>query len=203
MAKRSKDVPKTGPAPDPDPAKIAESLRPLAIPIDSITFDPANVRKHDDRSIDSIRNSYARFGQQKPIVIDADGVLIAGEGQLRAARSLGWKTIAAVRSSLQGIERTLYAIADNRTTDLSIFDDDALGKVLAEMPEIDQLSAGFTPDELPASESDDDGGLGGEHKEATIPSIREVTISCENEDEQRTLFERLTSEGLKCRVVTL
>lgn len=42
-----------------------------------------------------------------------------------------------------------------------------------------------------------------EPKEASIPNLFQVVIDCRDEDEQRELYERMTSEGLKCRVLTL
>lgn len=101
------------------------------VKIDSLTFDPANVRKHDEKNLAAIKASLNRFGQQKPIVVDANGVVRAGNGTLAAAKALGWKEIRIVRSSLAGSEATAYAIADNRTAELAEWDDDALAQTLA------------------------------------------------------------------------
>ena len=40
-------------------------------------------------------------------------------------------------------------------------------------------------------------------REPTIPAILQVVVDCESEERQRAVFERLTSEGWKCRVLTL
>ena len=101
------------------------------VKIDSLTFDPANVRKHDEKNLAAIKASLNRFGQQKPIVVDANGVVRAGNGTLAAAKALGWKEIRIVRSSLAGSEATAYAIADNRSAELAEWDDDALAQTLA------------------------------------------------------------------------
>jgi DNA modification methylase len=121
------------------------------VPIDSVTFDPANVRKHGERNLATIRASLLRFGQQKPIVVDANGVVRAGNGTLAAAKALGWKEIAIVRSSLAGSDATAYAIADNRTAELAEWDDDALAQTLAALEIEDEAlreAAGFDADEL-------------------------------------------------------
>lgn len=111
------------------------------VPIDSLTFDPANVRKHDEKNLAAIKASLNRFGQQKPIVVDASGVVRAGNGTLAAAKALGWKEIRIVRSSLAGSEATAYAIADNRTAELAEWDDDALAQTLAALQiEDDELA---------------------------------------------------------------
>jgi len=51
---------------------------------------PKNARKHSDKNIKVIANSLKQCGQQKPIVIDINNVVIAGNGTLEAAKSLGW-----------------------------------------------------------------------------------------------------------------
>ena len=107
--------------------------------IDSLHPDPANVRLHDDRNLSAIRGSLARFGQQKPIVVDASGVIRAGNGTYLAAQALGWESIDVVRTSLSGLDAAAFAIADNRTSDLSTFDDDGLAKLLRELRTEDAL----------------------------------------------------------------
>ena len=101
------------------------------VPIDSVQFDPANVRRHGEKNLATIKASLARFGQQKPLVVDADGVVRAGNGTLAAAKALGWKEVTIVRTDLRGAEATAYAIADNRTAELAEWDDDALAQTLA------------------------------------------------------------------------
>ncbi len=101
------------------------------VPIGSVQFDPANVRRHGEKNLDAIKASLSRFGQQKPIVVDADGIVRAGNGTLMAAKALGWPEVTIVRTSLKGSEATAYAIADNRTAELAEWDDDALAQTLA------------------------------------------------------------------------
>ena len=98
------------------------------VEIETLELDPANVRQHSDRNLDAIRSSLKRFGQQKPIVINQQGIVIAGNGTLTAARSLGWDTIQAVETKLHGSEATAFAIADNRTAELAEWDIDNLIK---------------------------------------------------------------------------
>ena len=123
------------------------------VPIDSLTFDPSNVRKHGEQNLATIKASLNRFGQQKPIVVDANGVVRAGNGTLMAAKALGWKEIAVVRSTLAGSEATAYAIADNRTAELAEWDDDALKQTLAALQIEDEdlaVATGFDAKEIDA-----------------------------------------------------
>ena len=119
------------------------------LPLSAVIPDPANARLHDDRNLDAIRGSLARFGQQKPIVLDSAGVIRAGNGTYMAAKSLGWETIDVVRTDLAGLDAAAFAIADNRTSDLSAFDDHALGRLLEQLRQEDALEGvGFDLGEI-------------------------------------------------------
>jgi DNA modification methylase len=102
------------------------------VDINSLAFDPANLRKHGTRNMDAIKGSLRKFGQQKPIVVDGKGIVLAGNGTLRAARELGWPTVNVVRTELTGTEATAFAIADNRSAELAEWDE-KLGEVLASL----------------------------------------------------------------------
>jgi len=122
-----------------------------AAPLDSLVQDPANVRRHSTKNVEAIKGSLARFGQQKPVVVDANGVVIAGNGTVAAARELGWTTVRIVRSDLKGSDRTAYAIADNRSGELAEWDDAALAEQLSALAieDADLLAAtGFDEAEL-------------------------------------------------------
>lgn len=98
--------------------------------IDTLSCDPANARKHTDESIAMIAASLRRFGQQRPILIGSDGVVRAGNGTIQAARAIGMTEIECIISDLEGAELTAYAIADNRTAELSSWDDEILRATL-------------------------------------------------------------------------
>jgi len=128
-------------------------MKTETVSIDSISLDPANVRRHPDRNIQTIVASLKRFGQQKPIVVTKEGIVIAGNGTLQAARHLGWKQIEIVRTGLTGSDATAYAIADNRTAELAEWDDDALAKTLAALQIEDEalaLDTGFDAKDIDA-----------------------------------------------------
>ena len=128
--------------------KESGGLAPELVKIEKLSPDPANVRKHSGRNIEAIKASLRRFGQQKPIVVNGDGVVIAGNGTLEAARELGWDRIDIVRTKLCGADAIAFGIADNRTSELADWDEDALTKVLDSLPEDLQEVAGFNDEEL-------------------------------------------------------
>ena len=114
-----------------DLSHIEDSLKPFAVPIDSVDIDPANARRHPETNMDALVASMKRFGQQQPILVDQKGVCVAGSGRLNAARQLGWNHIAVIQTKLVGSDRASYAIADNRIAELADWDNDALAQLLA------------------------------------------------------------------------
>ena len=98
--------------------------------INSLTIDPANARQHDEAQIATIRASLEEFGQQKPIVVDKEGKVVAGNGTLQAAQEIGWQEIQVVTTELDGSKQVAFAIADNRTAELATWDEKALAEAL-------------------------------------------------------------------------
>ena len=109
--------------------------------------DPRNARKHDRQNIEAIKQSLEAFGQQKPIVIDESGKVIAGNGTLEAAQELGWSKIQTVTSDLEGTDQIAYAIADNRTAELAAWNEGELAKQLESLGEDIDLT-GFQAEDL-------------------------------------------------------
>ena len=115
--------------------------------VDDLALDPANVRKHPIRNLEAIKASLQKFGQQRPILVGSDGVVIAGNGTLAAARELGLASVIVVKSDLAGVQATAYSIADNRTAELAEWIEPDLAEILATLrtsDEIDHLVTGFT-----------------------------------------------------------
>jgi hypothetical protein len=93
-------------------AQIAQDLTPLIQPIEKLKPAKHNPRKGD---VESIKKSYERFGQRKPIVADrATGEIIAGNHQYLAAKELGWTEIAVVFVDDDKETAIAYGVADNR-----------------------------------------------------------------------------------------
>jgi len=120
------------------------------IKIEDLIFDPANLRKHGKKNIDAIKGSVARFNQQTPIVIDRKNIVRKGNGTLAAVIELGWKEIKVIRTDLDGSEATAYAIADNRTSELAEWDNDALKDTLQSLADdgFDLSDIGFDDSDM-------------------------------------------------------
>ena len=173
------------------------------VPIDSLILDPSNARKHDKKNLEAIKGSLARFGQQKPIVVGSDNVVIAGNGTLEAARELGWTEIRVVRSELMGSDRTAFSVADNRASELSSWDDEVLSETLKALQEEEfNLSAiGFDENDLArlcnVFTFDPGSGDGDTNLEADPNFLLKVLFN--DEAAQQELFLELRDRGFKVK----
>ena len=133
----------------PGDALIAPQLRPLVVPLESVILHPRNPRRGD---VAAIGASLARFGQRKPIVVQAStGYVVAGQPP-GAGRPLA--RLDRDRSQCPGMDdakATAYMLADNRTADLGAYDDGLLAELLAEQSDADNLLAtGYDVDDVEA-----------------------------------------------------
>jgi len=129
---------------------MPQTRAPLFDPAD-IHLDPKNARGHSPENIAAIKASLVRFGQQKPIVITKDRIVKAGNGTLIAVRELGWSEIWCKITELTDEEADLYAIADNRSSELAFWDNETLLSGLTNMaavaPDLFE-GLGFTGDDV-------------------------------------------------------
>ena len=127
---------------------IIPALLPLATPIDDLHLDPANARTGHD--VERIAASLAQYGQRKPIVVNRseNGKVEAGNGTWAAAKSLGWTHVAAAFVEDSPMTAVGYAIADNRTSELSRWDYEALQTLMDSIDPALDLVTGGEGDEL-------------------------------------------------------
>lgn len=157
--------------------RINPDLNPLVRPIGGLRHDPSNARRRTARNVAAITFALERFGQQKPVVATRDGTVVAGNGVLQVALSLGWKRLAVVfMDSDDPTEARAYALADNRAGELSEWDFGQLGVTLAGLDGFPLTELGWDAGELEpllasewgdedAEDEDADGGMGGDEGE--------------------------------------
>lgn len=111
-------------------------MKVKTVPITDLVLDPNNARKHSELNLKAIAGSLEKFGQRKPIVVHR-GVVIAGNGTVEAAKSLGWTELAVadVPEDWDLDTAKAYALADNRTAELAEWDETLLAKQLVELEE--------------------------------------------------------------------
>lgn len=101
-----------------------------------------NPRRNDD-AVDAVAASIKEFGFQQPIVVDKDGVIIAGHTRYKAAKKLGLKTVpVVVADTLTDEQVKAYRLADNKTGELAEWEENLLMQELAGI-EMDMEQFGF------------------------------------------------------------
>jgi ParB-like chromosome segregation protein Spo0J len=129
---------------------IADDLQELLVPIETLTPLDHNPRRGN---VNAIKASLTKFGQLKPLVVNQDGQIIAGNHTHAAAVQLGWEQIAAIRVDLSTAEAQAFALADNHTSDLSRWDNKELVAMLSQIKQADSTlleATSFTSDDLDA-----------------------------------------------------
>jgi DNA modification methylase len=136
------------------------NLRIESVLISSLSFDTTNARRHDAKNLASIEGSLRLFGQRKPIVVTGANVVVAGNGTLEAAKSLGWTEISVVRIPIDWTAEQVkaYALADNRTAELAEWDAKVLADQLIELDAVgwDVAEFGFDALEPPINLNEDE-----------------------------------------------
>lgn len=105
-----------------------------------------NPRKNDS-AVDAVAASIKEFGWQQPIVVDKDGVIIAGHTRYKAAKKLKCKEVPVVYAdNLTEEQVKAYRLADNKTSELAEWDADLLSEELLDLQDFDMGQFGFDDD---------------------------------------------------------
>ena len=114
--------------------------------VDEIRPYEKNARKHADEDVSVIMRSIEEFGFNDPIGIwGPQNIIVEGHGRLMAAKKLGMKEVPCIRlDDLSDEQRRAYALAHNRTAELSVWDPDLLPLELEDLPNYDMTEFGFT-----------------------------------------------------------
>src|ERR1017187_537784 len=101
-------------------------------PVDRLIPSHVNPRTHSREQVAQIAASIREFGFVNPILVGPEGGLIAGEGRLRAARTLGMREVPViVLEHLSEVQRRALAIADNQLALNAGWDEEMLREHLA------------------------------------------------------------------------
>ena len=118
-------------------------LNIVTLPIDSLTPYEKNARQHKDFDVSVIKKSIEEFGFNDPIGIWGEkNLIVEGHGRLLAARELGFKEVPCIRlDHLTNEQRKAYALAHNRSAELSNWDFEVLDEELKALEDDFDLSA--------------------------------------------------------------
>ena len=115
------------------------------LPIAQLKTYENNARKHEKADLQAIENSIVEFGMCDPIGIWSDNnIIVEGHGRLYVLQKLKHETAPCIRlDHLTDEQRRAYALAHNKTAELSEWDFDKLEAELAAISNIDMQQLGF------------------------------------------------------------
>ncbi|MBM3739853.1 MAG: hypothetical protein FJW39_29165, partial [Acidobacteria bacterium] len=163
-------------------ASVASSrFRELAVqiwPIDKLIPYARNARTHTDEQVAQVAASVVEFGWTNPLLVGADGVIIAGHARLAAARKLRMNEVPViVLDHLTPTQRRALVLADNRLA-LSAGWDEAMLRVELESLEeegFDLDLVGFTDEEVEELLRDPEANSGLTDEDAVPEAQEKVT----------------------------
>ena len=118
-------------------------MKVINVPINSIKPYENNPR-NNDQGVDAVAKSIKEFNWQQPIVVDKDNVIIVGHTRYKAAEKLGLKSVPiVVADNLSPEQVKAYRLADNKTGELTDWNDKLLQSELDGITNIDMADFGF------------------------------------------------------------
>lgn len=163
-----------------------------------------NPRKISDDEMKKLCRSLKEFGFVDPIIArKSDRMVIGGHQRIKAAEKLKWADDIPV-VFLDGISDDRAALLNIALNKISgEWDWSSLGDLFGELDtgDVDLELSGFDTDEIKRlmeglDESVSDEGL-------SLDESWQVVCECKNEKEQKSLYERLSQEGIQCRLLIL
>lgn len=103
-----------------------------------------NVKEHPREQIDQIKKSISDFGNNDPIAIDENNVIIEGHGRLMALQELGYEEAECiVIKGLNEEQKNAYRLVHNKLTMNSGFDLEGLEQELKKIQSMDMSQFDF------------------------------------------------------------
>ena len=129
--------------------------------IDELTPYENNPR-HNENAVAAVAASIKEFNFKVPLVIDTNGVVVAGHTRLLAARQLGLSAVPCiVADDLLPDQIKAFRLADNKVSEFATWEFNALEKELAELEciDFDMCRFGFEQSEIDADDFGDEFSL--------------------------------------------
>ena len=168
------------------------------VPVGELIPYVNNARTHSDEQIAKLQSSIREFGFVNPVLTDGNKNIIAGHGRVEAAKREGISEVPCVFvEHLTDAQKRAYILADNRLAELAGWNIELLNMELLDLEaNFDMTDFGFEINEPTGEKPEKDLSDG-------LKSFYQVIIDCEDETQAAEVYERLTGEGMECRILTL
>jgi ParB-like chromosome segregation protein Spo0J len=132
---------------------LNQNAQVVAQPVATLKPYANNPRKHSKAQVRQIAASIEAFGFTNPVLVDAEGTILAGHGRVEAAKLLKLAEVPTLCiDHLTEAQKKAYIIADNRLAERSGWDDDILAIELQALMTMDatfdvtvRVTLAFTP----------------------------------------------------------
>lgn len=107
-----------------------------------------NNPRHNENAVPYVVESIKRYGFKNPIIIDKDNVIVAGHTRYLASKELGLNEVPCiVADDLTEDEIKEFRLVDNRTAEMSDWDDELLASELSDI-DFGDFDFGFDVEEI-------------------------------------------------------
>ena len=171
-----------------------DKVKPRLVDINSVTENPDNPQKISDKDFEDLKTSIKDFPEMmafRPVIIDANGMALAGNKRRRACYALGWTKIPVIDAS---------DLPDKLLKQLIIKDNVQAGrwdkkKLREEWKMPDLAKWGVKVDEIVKKAKQATESL-------TKPQGKYfVQVSCSNARQQKKTYNDLVGKGFECTMV--
>lgn len=88
----------------------------------------------NDQAVDAVAESIKQCGYVQRIIVDEDGIILAGHTRFKALQQLGYEKVeVAVAEGLTEKQKQKYRLLDNKTNELASWDFEKLDEELASL----------------------------------------------------------------------
>lgn len=124
-------------------------------------------------AVGPVAESIREFGFKVPIVIDKDGIIVAGHTRYKAAKKLGLKSAPCViADDLTEEQVKAFRLADNKVAEQAEWDTELLGSELSDIFSLDMSAFGFVSEDMTEDKADEpedeEEGYYGDERQRTI-----------------------------------
>ncbi|HEP1259640.1 TPA: ParB N-terminal domain-containing protein [Streptococcus pyogenes] len=157
-----------------------------------------NNPRNNDEAVGPVAESIKEFGFKVPIVVDKNGEIINGHTRYKAAQKLGLEIVPViVADDLSEEQIKAFRLADNKVSEIAIWDLDLLNEELNDILDLDMSVFGF---ELEIDDENQE-NLDADFEEIEDDSV--LIVEAESEEELEKLYDEFVERGFKCRVSIL
>ena len=179
--------------------RVPEAYLPLLEDIRLLSADQQNPNRTTIKQREQIWTSLQKYGWTYPILTNKNGVLVDGEQRTEICKQHGEFFAPVLRLPVTDVDRRMLRQILNKLRGKHNKELDAAEYMrIIEQGEKDCLKVllASVGEKLPQDLLDREFSV-------SIPATYEIIVECKDEANQKSIFEKLKSEGYKLRILTL